>query len=84
MSDFSWFKQNYGVDAANIKTLYDTLAENGWAFLGHSYAISGEIAVMRKSEYDYLWLGEDGADPSGGANQNGLYGERIHFLNSQG
>lgn len=83
MSDFAWFAETYGVGPGDVPKLFETLSENGWTFLGHSYAVDGDIAVMRKSEYDYLWTGEDGPDGAAGATGTNPYAERIAFLHKQ-
>ena len=83
MSDLSWFEMNYGVGKGEASELYETLSENGWTFLGHSYSIDGDIKVMKKSEYDYLWINDDFSHEAGGAVEKDLYGLRIRFLTTQ-
>ena len=80
MSNFSWFKTNYGVDRDNMSELFLALSENGWNFIGHTYSIDGEISVMRKSEYDYLWTNNDITDEVND-NEN-RYRTRIEYLNN--
>jgi len=81
MSDFSWFENNYGVDKDNVSELFLALSENGWNFVGHTYSIDGEISVMRKSEYDYLWMNDDIADQVG--DDKNMYSTRIDYLNNK-
>ena len=59
MTDIRWFEKAYEVEKDDAAALYAALAENGWNFLGRLYAIDGDVEVMRKSEYDYLWTEED-------------------------
>ena len=83
MSNFAWFEEAYGVANDDVAALHADLSENGWVFLGRLYAVDGDIEVMRKSEYDYLWTPEtEPGGREGGANQ-ALYAERIRFLNAQ-
>ena len=83
MSDLSWFEVNYGVEKGSVLELYEALSENGWTFLGHSYSIDGDIKVIRKSEYDYLWINDDISNEAGRAVDKGLYGLRINFLTNR-
>lgn len=83
MSVFHWFEENYGAGKDDVLKLFKALSDNGWTFLGHSYAIEGDIAVMRKGEYDYLWTNDDGLNDAGAIAQGSPYAERIEFLNNQ-
>ena len=83
MSAFTWFEENYGAGKGDVSKLFKTLSENGWTFLGHTYAIEGDITVMRKSEYDYLWTSEDSSNEAVGAVEKNPYAARIDFLNNQ-
>ena len=83
MSNLSWFEVNYGTGKGSNSALYETLSENGWIFLGHSYSIDGDIKVMKKSDYDYLWINDDISDKTGTAVEKGRYGLRIGFLTAQ-
>ena len=83
MSAFTWFEENYGAGKGDVSKLFKALSENGWTFLGHTYAIDGDIAVMRKAEYDYLWTSEDGSNEAVGVVEKNPYAERIEFLNNQ-
>ena len=84
MTDIRWFQEAYQVEKDDAAALYDALAENGWNFLGRLYAIDGDVEVMRKSEYDYLWTEEDEtAEPVRSDPDDSPYVERIRFLNDQ-
>ena len=62
MADLSWFKSNYNIDTENVFSLFDAMSHNNWMFKGHSYSVDGDILVTKKSEYDYLWFEQTGAD----------------------
>jgi len=81
MSDFSWFKNKYGVDKENMSELFLALSENGWKFVGHTYSIEGDVSVMRKSEYDYLWTNNVTTDEVG--EETNRYRTRIEYLNNK-
>lgn len=83
MSEFTWFEENYGAGKDDVSKLFKILSENGWTFLGHTYAIDDDISVMRKSEYDYLWTSEVSTNEAVGAVEKNPYVERIEFLNNQ-
>ena len=83
MSNMSWFAEKYGVIESNILESYDVLSENGWAFQGHSYSIMGDITVMRKSNYDYLWINNDTDDKKDTVVESRSYDLRICFLNNR-
>lgn len=81
MSNFAWFEEAYGVAKDDVAALHAALSENGWVFLGRLYAVNGDIEVMRKSEYDYLWIPEDEPRAADAAVNEELYSERIRYLN---
>ena len=84
MSDIRWFEEYYEVGKDDIAALYTALAENGWILRGRLYYIDGDVEVVRKSEYDYLWTEEkELAEPSRSDTDGGPYDERIRFLNDQ-
>ena len=83
MSNFAWFEEAYGVAKDDVVALHTALSKNGWVFLGRLYAVNGDIEVMRKSEYDYLWTPEAEPGDREGVSNQALYVERIRFLNEQ-
>tara|TARA_Y100000588_G_scaffold381206_1_gene466432 strand:+ start:379 stop:990 length:612 start_codon:yes stop_codon:yes gene_type:complete len=83
MSNFTWFEENYRVGNDDVAALHAALSENGWTFLGRLYAVDGDIEVMRKAEYDYLWTPEVEPNDPGGAVHEALYADRIRYLNDQ-
>ena len=84
MTDIRWFEETYQLGKDDVAALYAALAENGWSFLGRIYYIEGDVIVMRKSEYDYLWTEEEEvAEPTQSDTDDGPYYERIRFLNDQ-
>lgn len=84
MSDVRWYEETYHVGKDDVAALYAALSQNGWTFLGRLYAIDGDVEVMRKSEYDYLWTEDDEfAEPRASELGDDPYGERIRFLNEQ-
>ena len=83
ISNMSWFAEKYGVIKRNISENYNVLSENGWKFLGQSYSIMGDITVMKKSNYDYLWINDDTNDKNGTVVQRNSYDLRICFLNNR-
>ena len=84
MKDIHWFEKTYRVGKDDVATLYAALRENGWSFLGRLYAIDGDVEVMRKSEYDYLWIEEEEvAEPMQSDTGYEPYNQRIRFLNGQ-
>ena len=82
MSNLSWFQEKYGTDKSDSSALYEVLPKNGWTFLGHSYSINGEITVMNKRDYDYLWISDDHPIETGEIVEKDSYGVRISFLNN--
>ena len=48
------------------------------------YAIEGDIEVLRKSEYDYLWIPEDELNAASAAAEEELYAERVRFSEQSG
>ena len=84
MTDIHWFEKTYRVGKDDVAALYAALRENGWSFLGRLYAIDGDVEVMRKSEYDYLWIEEEEvAEPMQSDTDYDPYNQRIRFLNGQ-
>ena len=84
MTDIHWFEKTYQVGKDDVAALYAALRENGWSFLGRLYAIDGDVEVMRKSEYDYLWIEEEEvAEPMQSDTDYEPYNQRIRFLNGQ-
>ena len=84
MMDIRWFEEAYQLGKDDVAALYAALTENGWSFLGRIYYIEGDVIVMRKSEYDYLWTEEEEvAEPTRSDTDDGPYYERIRFLNDQ-
>jgi len=82
MADLSWFKSNYNIDTENVFSLFDAMSHNNWMFKGHSYSVDGDILVTKKSEYDYLWFEETGADNKIGVT-NCNYEARIKILDER-
>ena len=84
MTDIHWFEKTYRVGKDDVAALYAALRENGWSFLGRLYAIDGDVEVMRKSEYDYLWIEEEEvAEPMQSDTDYDPYNQRVRFLNGQ-
>ena len=84
MTDIHWFEKTYRVGKDDVAAFYAALRENGWSFLGRLYAIDGDVEVMRKSEYDYLWIEEEEvAEPMQSETDYDPYNQRIRFLNGQ-
>ncbi len=83
MSNNNWFAETYGVPKGDVTGLYAALSANGWSLLGRMYAIEGDIEVLRKSEYDYLWIPEDELNAASAAAEKELYTERVQFLNNR-
>tara|TARA_Y100001934_G_C12310471_1_gene754667 strand:+ start:737 stop:1345 length:609 start_codon:yes stop_codon:yes gene_type:complete len=83
MSNNNWFAETYGVPKGDVTGLYAALSANGWSLLGRMYAIEGDIEVLRKSEYDYLWIPEDELNAASAAAEEELYSERVRFLNNR-
>ena len=71
----------YGVDNEDMSELFLALSENGWRFVGHTYSIEGDVSVMRKSEYDYLWTNNVTTDEVG--EETNRYRTRIEYLNNK-
>ena len=74
---------NYGVDKGNITHLYKSLLENQWMLNEKTFSVHGDINVMKKSDYDYLWINDDISNEAGKKVDKDLYGLRISFLNNQ-
>ena len=81
MSNGRWFAANYDVAEDDVAGLYVAMSANGWNRLGRMYAIDGDTEVMRKSEYDYLWIPEDEPRAADAAVNEEIYSERIRYLN---
>ena len=83
MSNNNWFAETYDIARDDVTELYAALSANGWDLLGRMYAIEGDIEVLRKSEYDYLWIPEDELNAASAAAEEELYAERVRFLNNR-
>ena len=83
MSNNNWFAETYDIARDDVTELYAALSANGWDLLGRMYAIEGDIEVLRKSEYDYLWIPEDELNAASAAAEKELYTERVRFLNNR-
>ena len=83
MADLSWFKSKYNIDTENVFSLFDAMSHNNWMFKGHSYSVDGDILVTKKSEYDYLWFEQTGADNKIIEVTNCNYGARIKILDER-
>ncbi len=83
MSDLSWFQKNYGIGDENISKFYNILLEKGWVFIRNTYSIVGDILIMGKSDYDYLWITDDCVDGQDNNSGKHAYDQRISFLNNQ-
>lgn len=83
MSNLSWFEENYGIKKSNNLELYDALLGNGWAFCCRSYVVVGDITLMGKSNYDYLWISDAHSSIEDHIVEKNIYDSRIIFLNDQ-
>ncbi|MBH67283.1 MAG: hypothetical protein CMM58_02910 [Rhodospirillaceae bacterium] len=79
MLDLSWFKSSYNIETGDVIGLFSAMSDNDWVFRGHSYSVDGEITVMKKGEYDYLWLEEENLDINDGRTTSN-YDARIKIL----
>ncbi|MEC8198746.1 MAG: hypothetical protein VX085_04175, partial [Pseudomonadota bacterium] len=83
MSNTNWFAETYDIARDDVTEFYAVLSANGWNLLERMYAIEGDIEVLRKSEYDYLWIPEDELNAASAAAEEELYTERVRFLNNR-
>ena len=83
MSNTNWFAETYDIARDDVTEFYAVLSANGWNLLERMYAIEGDIEVLRKSEYDYLWIPEDELNAASAAAEKELYTERVRFLNNR-
>ena len=83
MLDLTWFEEKYGFCKKDISNIDNTLLQKEWELLGKIYYINGDITLMGKNNYDYLWLNNNGLDEQKNVAGTHPYGDRINFLNNQ-
>ena len=83
MLDLSWFKDEYDIGNEDISEYYDTLLQKKWVLIRNFYFINGNITLMGKNNYDYLWINNSNVYEQESIAGKHPYDGRISFLNNQ-
>ena len=78
---FEELDAKYGIYIEDDTDFNAELIKNGWLMSGCGFYVHGDLSVMGKSEYDYLWRTEK-EEPEGlGINKIEPYVKRLNYLN---